>query len=461
MATLEKELLSARDQLASRTAEYTMAAERFQQAQEELSRLQDQLQQAQVDQREVIDLRQQLSAAQSQLEDLWAQVPTLQTRQVELERLQMERNANGVHVEVPTPPQNALGGSPTGHVSSAPAADGEVAACKRPALPRNRLLEKAQNIRAQLEASSAIKEQVEDLNAQLDETRAEKCRLASELETTAAVAAQLRAQVGELERSLAEVNKAHDELSQAFRQGQTQWEEERQTLLRESQERERASLREAEQRREEEKTRAETDRRQFQELESVRQMQEQECARLRGEIEQLHQDVATLRPERDAAVSRVQVVEEERNRITSERDEVDARHKEAVEGFRADFARLTEAWQQARQQEATAVEQNRAFAQEIEQQRSRSTGHEQTILTLQQAVDRARAETAERERSNNALELEKARAEAERQMWQEQLEAAQRHFDEQTACLESEIEQLREEATAVQQALEIVGLAAE
>ena len=45
VATLEEELQTARDELASRTEEYAMAAQRFQEAEGELSRLQDHLQQ--------------------------------------------------------------------------------------------------------------------------------------------------------------------------------------------------------------------------------------------------------------------------------------------------------------------------------------------------------------------------------------------------------------------------------
>ena len=47
---LEAELGSLRDELASRTTEYTTATERFQHAQDELRRLHDQIHQAWADQ---------------------------------------------------------------------------------------------------------------------------------------------------------------------------------------------------------------------------------------------------------------------------------------------------------------------------------------------------------------------------------------------------------------------------
>jgi predicted nuclease with TOPRIM domain len=77
-------------------------------------------------------------------------------------------------------------------------------------------------------------------------------------------------------------------------------------------------------------------------------------------------------------------------------------------------------------------------------------------------VEAARADAAaERERNTNTLEQEKARAEAERRIWQEQLEAAQRRFDEKNNSLQGEVERLREETTALQEALEIVGVVGE
>ena len=74
-------------------------------------------------------------------------------------------------------------------------------------------------------------------------------------------------------------------------------------------------------------------------------------------------------------------------------------------------------------------------------------------------METARAEAAaERERGSNALAEHKARAEAE---LHEQLESAQRRFDENNKLLKDEVQRLREEITALQQALEIVGVVAE
>lgn len=496
IAVLETELGSLRDELSSRTAEYTAATEKFQHAQDQLRRLQDQMHQTWTDQRNTVEFKQKLSAAQlelqsvqellsartaefstaterfqetqdelrllqeqvhqawtdqrnaaalnqkltSELEELRAQALTWQERAA-VERLQADRNMEGTAVEQPQTP-----------FSSTTSASGESSTRELGAAPRSRLLEKAQSIRAQLEAGSAIKERLERLNAELEAAQVDKDRLTGELRDAIAEAAQLRAKVKEFEQTLAERTTAHADVAEAFQQGQAQWESERQALHRDWEDKHQSAIGEAEQRLEEEKTRIEADRQQLREqLDALRQEHEQGSASLRGQVEQLQQESAALRQERDACLHQVQVLGDERNRIVAERDEIDARHKEAVEGFRADMARLTQAWQESRQQEATAAEQNRALTEQleqlrtaVEQQRGRETEH-------QQAAESARAEAAE----------EKARAEAERQKWQEQLDASQRHFDENNRSAQSEVERLREELTALQEALEIVGVVAE
>jgi hypothetical protein len=88
-----------------------------------------------------------------------------------------------------------------------------------------------------------------------------------------------------------------------------------------------------------------------------------------------------------------------------------------LERFRNDVYRLTQSWQQSRQQEtAAAAEQSRALAEqvehlraELEQQRGRETEYMQTIAAIQQAIETARVEAAaERERGSNALAEQKA-----------------------------------------------------
>src|SRR5205823_632422 len=137
-----------------------------------------------------------------------------------------------------------------------------------------------------------------------------------------------------------------------------------------------------------------------------------------------------LRQERDASLNQVQVLGNEHQRISAERDEIDARYKEAVERFRSDVARLTESWHQSRQQETSAAEQNQALAKQIEelrveldQQRGHDAEYQQTIVALQQAAEKAQVE---------ATTLRDG-AEGQRQKWLEQLDAAQRRFDEHDA----------------------------
>jgi chromosome segregation ATPase len=457
IASLEAELRSVRDELSLQTAEYTAAAQHFEQAQDELRRLQDQVHQAWTDQRNAAALNQKLLATQAELDELRTQVQTWQARAVEAERLQAESQADTAVVEQPqsTPAGQPRGDSPTREFE---------------AVPRSRLLEKAQSIRAQLEASSAIKEQVDRLSAEVSAAQEAKDRLTGELQTATEDAAQLRARTSELEQSLAEWTAAHTDLSQSLQQGQAQWEGERQTLHRDWQEKHQSHVRDAEQRFEEEKARLEADRRQLQDqLEIAGQTHEQELVSLRGEVERLQQESTALSGERDASLNQVQVLGDEHHRIVAERDEIDARYKEAVERFRADVARLTESWQQSRQQEATTAEQNQALALQVEnlraeldQQRGRETEHLQTITALQQAAESGLTEAAtEVERIKNVLAEEQTRAEADRQKWLAQLDAAQRRFDENDRSLQSEVDRLREEVTALQQALEIVGVVGE
>jgi chromosome segregation ATPase len=285
------------------------------------------------------------------------------------------------------------------------------------------LLEKAQHIRAQLETRAAIQEQMGRLNAELASARAEQDRLSAELQTMTAEATELRGKGLELERSMAE-----------------------------------------------EKNRSEADRRQLQEqLEALRRTHEQETASLRSDIQRLQQENATLRQDHEASIKQAQVLGEERNQVAAERDELDARYKEAVERFRADFARLTAAWQQSRQQETAAAEQNRALAAqvgglqaEMAQLRNRETEQQQMIAALQQTVETLHAEAAtEREGHNNVLSEERSRAAAERQKWQEEKDASERRFEEEIHALRSEVDHLRGELTVCQQALEIVGVVGE
>jgi chromosome segregation ATPase len=456
VAVLEAELQAVREELLSRAAQHAAAVETLQQTQGELSRVQDQLRQAPASQPDTGEVSQKLSAAQSEIEQLRAQVEKLQ--------------AQGA-------PKTAVG------------------TLGRESTP---LLEKAQFIRAQLEAKAAIQEQMGRLNAELDTARVEQNRLTAELQTVGAEAAELRGKGLELERSVSEWTAAHTQLTQALQRGKEEWETERQALHQNWEQRFQAQFREAEQRLLEEKTRSDGDRRQLHEqLEAIRRAHEQETASFRNEVEQLQQEIATtrgerdssikqvqdlsaersqlqqeiaaLREERDATIKQVQILSEERNKLTSERDALDARHKEAVERFRADFARLTEAWQQSRQQEAAAAEQNRALTEQIEnlrtelaQQRNREIEQQQMISALQQMVETLHAESvAERECHTNVLSEEKARAAAERQKWQEEKAAAEARFEEENDALRSEVQQLRGELAVLQQALEIVGVVGE
>jgi chromosome segregation ATPase len=456
IAVLEAELQAVREELLARAAQHTAAVETLQQTQGELSRLQDQVKQAQTPPSDTAEWTQKLSAAQAEIEQLRTQV----------EKLQVQGTQK-------------------------PAA----ATVGRESTP---LIERAQHIRSQLEAKAAIQEQMGRMNAELAAARVEQARLTAELQTVAAEAAELRAKGLELERSVSDWTTAHTELSQALHQGKEQWETERQTLHQDWEARFQAQFREAEQRLLEEKTRSEGDRRQLHEqLDAIRQAHEQEMASFRSEVEQLQQeitsvrgerdastkqvqdlstersqlqqDMTTLREEREASTTQIQMLGEERKRLTAERDELDARYKETVERFRADFARLTEAWQQSRQQETAAAEQNRALTEQIEklnaglaQQRNRETEQQQMIAALQQMVDTLHAESvAERECHHNALSEEKASAAAERQKWQEEKQAAEARFEEENNALRSEVEQVRGELAVFQHALEIVGVVGE
>lgn len=494
IAVLEAELGSLREELASRTAEYTAASDKFQQAQDEVRRLHDQIHQAWADQRNAGDFKQKLAAAEAELQavrvelasrmtQFTASTATVEQTQDELHRLHEQvhqawvdqRNASELNQKLaaeleqlraqaqmwqeraaeaelqaaavtPEQPQQSVARSLT-----PPSND--------PGATRNRLLEKAQSIRAQLEASSSIQERIDRLNTDLEAAHVERDRLNGEWQTAAAEAAQLRTKVAELEHCLAELTTAHAQTAQAFQQGQAQWESERQTLHRDLEEQHQSHVREAEQHFEEEIARIEADRRQLQEqFDAVRHEHEEEVASLRNQVEQLRQESAGVRAACDAERNQLQALGEERNRIAAERDAIDARYQESVEGFRADMARLTQAWQESQQQETAAAAQNQALTEQLEQlrreldeQRGRETEHQQTLAALQQAADAARAEAAE----------EKGRAEAERQKWREQLDAAQRQLDENKQSSQSEVERLRDEVTALHEALAIVGVIAE
>jgi colicin import membrane protein len=484
IAVLETELGSLRDELSSRTAEYTSAAEKFQQGQDELRRLQDQTHQGWADQRNATEFKQKLLAVQSELQSVREELSSrtaestaasenFQRAQDELRRFEEQvhqawtdqRNAAELNQKLVSELEALRTQAPLGRESVSAASlqadcGVDAAAVQRSQVPpssgasatRRQLLEKAQSIRAQLEASSSVKERIDHLNAELEAARADKDRLTGKSHTAAAEATHLRDKVVELEHSLAELTTAHADTSQALQQGQAQWENQRQALHRDWEEKHQSHLREVEQQFEEDKARIESDRSLLQEqLEAVRQKHEQESASLRSQVEQLHQ-------ERDAALLQVQVVGDKHNRSAAERDEIDARYKEAVEGFRADMARLTQAWQESRQQEAAAAAQNHALTEQLEKLRTEldqhhghETEHQQSIAALQQAAEAARAEAT----------AEKERAVAERQQWLDQLDAAQRRFDENDRSLRSQVEQLREEINALQEALEIVGVVAE
>jgi chromosome segregation ATPase len=294
-----------------------------------------------------------------------------------------------------------------------------------------------------LQARAAGAERLQPERIAQDAAKSEKDRLAGELETVTKEAAELRAKVAELQGSLSETAKT-DLNSQA-------------------------QLRKLEQQLAEERSGVEGLLRRFrQELEAAKRAHEQGSASLLSAVEQLHREVDGLRQERDGFLDQINVLTSERNQLAAERDGREAHHKEAVERFQADLASLNQACQESRQQEASVAKQKEELAvqlenlrAEVEQQCRLVNEHEQTVATLQHAVEIARAEAvAERNRCNSVLADERARAEAEQQKSQEALAAAQRRFDEYSESLQSAAKRLHGELIAFQEAVDNVGVGA-
>jgi chromosome segregation ATPase len=367
----EAEHLRIQAQSASHAAESDV---RLRQVQDELARSQDRehelrafLDLARAELRSSSEAQAELSEARTEIGHLLHQIGSLSGRADAVDRLEAELRFTHAEAELLRAQlQEARATLCQSDPGGVEAMARDLATLRD---ERDLLREGLQELRCELEASSAAAASADQLARDLEILRAERDRLNADQQAGSGREERLRDEIRQLERSLSESTASHETaratIAGQLEEARARWESERQAIHREWDERLRAHVRDGERRLGEEQARAmavqqqelqqrEDDRSQFdRELDSLReeterlrnqlQARSQECDELAGRAEGLVHECA-------AGLEQAEARRQEVDRLAADRTKAEAALHEAERRYQAENDRLRQALEAARDQ---------------------------------------------------------------------------------------------------------------
>jgi putative ABC transport system ATP-binding protein len=235
---------------------------------------------------------------------------------------------------------------------------------------RDRLRAEVEEIRSRLAVQTAEVERLDPLARGLDVLRAERDQTLIARRADARQIEQLRIKLGDLELALAETSTKHkaevDGLSRTLEKARRQWDAERQALQVYAEQERQVLAGESERRLAEERAQAAALQRKWREqLDAAQEQFDSQIERLRVEVERLRHERDDKGHERDAALQQLEFRTQERDRLATRCDEIEAARQDADRRQQAEATRLTQALEQARQQHDATTRRNDELAAQI------------------------------------------------------------------------------------------------